>query len=434
MEGRTASIRFDDFKTEEAPLEHAGLAQGSPLSPILFAFFNADLVDQPVDTKGGAAAYIDYFRWRAGPSAEANLKKIQEEDIPRIEEWARRTGSCFAAEKTELIHLARKKKDLGKGEITMNGNTVKGSSTAKLLGVVFDQELRWKQHVQQAVKSATRTALAMGGLSHLRPTQMRQLYQACVIPRLDYASTIWDNPDKDRGLLRVLGSLQRAVLLKILSAFRTVATQTLEVEAYVTPTRPRLKQRAHNVITNLCTLPEGHPVQKVLERMKKRCIRKGTCAKLPLAEAIKTMDVEFAQNLETIDPRPLVPWRQRAFEAIDIDDGETATQKIIDIMSTPETVVFSDASGKKGNLGAAAVILDGQNRVKKSWQASVGSAKHWSVHAAELIAIYHAIGLVESEHVESHGVTFTIASDSKSALQAIAIPPTDQVNTSCAVY
>jgi hypothetical protein len=44
-------------------------------------------VDQPVDTRGGASAYIDdYFRWRAGPSAEANLKKIQDEDIPRIEE------------------------------------------------------------------------------------------------------------------------------------------------------------------------------------------------------------------------------------------------------------------------------------------------------------------------------------------------------------
>lgn len=53
MEGRAASIKFDDIETEMAPQENAGLVQGSLLSSILFAFFNADLVDQPVETKGG---------------------------------------------------------------------------------------------------------------------------------------------------------------------------------------------------------------------------------------------------------------------------------------------------------------------------------------------------------------------------------------------
>jgi hypothetical protein len=42
---RHASINFDDFQTEVTLLENAGLAQGSPLSPILFGFFNSVLVD-----------------------------------------------------------------------------------------------------------------------------------------------------------------------------------------------------------------------------------------------------------------------------------------------------------------------------------------------------------------------------------------------------
>ena len=35
MAGWQASVMFDDFETDRLPLENAGLAQGSPLSPIL---------------------------------------------------------------------------------------------------------------------------------------------------------------------------------------------------------------------------------------------------------------------------------------------------------------------------------------------------------------------------------------------------------------
>lgn len=140
MSDRHASIGFNDFRTEVAPLANAGLAQGSPLSPILFAFFNSDLVDQPVTFHGGASAFIDdYFRWRVGCSAEENLAKIQLEDIPRIEAWARRTGSCFPAEKTELIHLTRRKGEQLQGEIVMGGMVIEPSPQAKLLGVIFDR-------------------------------------------------------------------------------------------------------------------------------------------------------------------------------------------------------------------------------------------------------------------------------------------------------
>jgi ribonuclease HI len=91
-------------------------------------------------------------------------------------------------------------------------------------------------------------------------------------------------------------------------------------------------------------------------------------------------------------------------------------------MNTPETVIYPDASEKKGHLGAAVVMLDRHNEVKKSWQASIGTKAHWSTHLAELIAIFYAMEMIENPHEESRGKTFTIASDSKSALEAIANP------------
>ncbi|KAJ5240522.1 uncharacterized protein N7469_002113 [Penicillium citrinum] len=241
MTDRHANIGFDDFRTETAPLANAGLAQGSPLSPILSSFFNADLVDQPVTVHGGASAFIDdYFRWRVGSSTEENIAKIQSEDIPRIEKWKEGNGL--------------------QGQIVVKGTVVQPSPTAKPLGVVFDRELRWKEHVQQVIKRATKTTIALCGLRYLRPEQMRQLYQACVTPVVDYASTTWHDPLRDKTHLRHLNTLQRSSLIRILSAFRTVATSTLEVEAHVLPTHLRLRLRAQRTVAQLhnCTPYPGN--------------------------------------------------------------------------------------------------------------------------------------------------------------------------------
>ena len=93
---------------------------------------------------------------------------------------------------------------------------------------------------------------------------MRQLYQACVTPVVDYASTVWHDPLRDKTHLRHLNTVQRTALIRILSAFRTVATTTLEVEAHVLPTHLRLRHRAQNTIASLHTLPRDHPIWSAL--------------------------------------------------------------------------------------------------------------------------------------------------------------------------
>ena len=90
--------------------------------------------------------------------------------------------------------------------------------------------------------------------------------------------------------------------------------------------------------------------------------------------------------------------------------------------------MFSDASGQKNHLGAAAVALNGDLQASEWRQVSIGSMEHWSVYAAELMAIFYAISLVlqvtqkrqsQLDRVEHPA---TILSDSMSALQAIRNP------------
>ncbi|KAJ5111881.1 hypothetical protein NUU61_001511 [Penicillium alfredii] len=394
------------------------------------SFFNCDLVDQPVDFHGGASAFIDdYFRWRVGWSAEENLAKIQSEDIPRIEAWAQKTGSSFAAEKTELIHITRKRSEQCQGQILMNGNTITPSTTAKLLGVIFDHELRWKEHVQQVVKRATKVNIALGGLRQLRPEQMRQLYEACVVPVIDYASTVWHDPLRDKTHLRQLRTVQRTALIRVLSAFRTVATSTLEVEAHVLPTHLRLCHHGQNTITRLHTLPQKHPIWDTLLRAQRRRNNVRTRARFPLAETLKTMSPERLHELEMIDPTPLPPWRTEPFSKIEIEpDREIAMERAEQARSNSDIVIYSDTSGRQGHLGAAAVALDDSLETTEKIQIQVGPMEGWSVHAAELIGILYAINIINKIALQRRRSTdarvrsTTILSDSMSAIQAIQNP------------
>ncbi|KAK9847298.1 hypothetical protein MYU51_019615 [Penicillium brevicompactum] len=95
-----------------------------------------------------------------------------------------------------------------------------------------------------------------------------------------------------------------------------------------------------------------------LARAQRRRNNIGSYARFPLAEALKTMDLQRLNELETIDPRTLAPWRVDPFEKIEIDsDGEVARGRAEDIRSKSDIVVYSDASGRDGHLGAAVVAF-----------------------------------------------------------------------------
>lgn len=67
LSDRKAQMLINSYNSQTAELYRAGLPQGSPLSPVLFLFFNADLVQQKIDANGGSLAFIDdYTTWVTG--------------------------------------------------------------------------------------------------------------------------------------------------------------------------------------------------------------------------------------------------------------------------------------------------------------------------------------------------------------------------------
>jgi len=85
-----------------------------------------------------------------------------------------------------------------------------------------------------------------------------------------------------------------------------------------------------------------------------------------------------------IDPTPLPPWRKEAFSNIEIEsDREIAIERGETARATADIVVYSDASGRHGHLGAAAAVLNDLLETTDSMQVQVGPMDQWSVHAAD---------------------------------------------------
>lgn len=73
------------YESPVQDIHFTGIPQGSPLSPILYVFYNADLVDMEIDKKGGAISFVDDFNaWVTGLSAEENTIAIQQKILPRV--------------------------------------------------------------------------------------------------------------------------------------------------------------------------------------------------------------------------------------------------------------------------------------------------------------------------------------------------------------
>lgn len=105
--GRKASVVVGDYDSPVQDIEHAGIPQGSPLSsPVLYVFYNANLVQGCINKSGDPIGFIDdYNAWVVGPSAEENTRKLQTQLLPRAGKWARESGAVFEAHKTAFIHF-----------------------------------------------------------------------------------------------------------------------------------------------------------------------------------------------------------------------------------------------------------------------------------------------------------------------------------------
>ena len=166
------------------------------------------------------------------PTTQSNREEIKA-IITEALNWKRRSGATFEAEKTAIIHFTPKTHKLDQEPFTIKKQTVKPKDHVKILGVIMDTRLKYKEHIARAASKGLEAAMELRRLRDLSPSSARQLFKSTVTTVVDYASNVWMHAFKDKAI-RPINRVQRVGAQAIVGTFLTVA------EAYIVTAQSHL--------------------------------------------------------------------------------------------------------------------------------------------------------------------------------------------------
>jgi exonuclease III len=170
---RKTQIRlYEGLSTEFDVL--TGIPQGSPLSPILYLFYNADLLEIASRSSQVVTGYIDDTMFLVeGENTESTVHKL-EVLHRKADEWAYKHASVFAPAKYELIHFVYKGDKKKIKECTRpvdlgptNGveRIIRPKTHARYWGVILDSELNGMKHLDHIRDRVGKSIQALGSIA-----------------------------------------------------------------------------------------------------------------------------------------------------------------------------------------------------------------------------------------------------------------------------
>ncbi|KAL5606455.1 uncharacterized protein BROUX77_003648 [Berkeleyomyces rouxiae] len=372
LTGREVSLSIEGGEAVTGKVG-GSLPQGSPVSPILYMLYMADLHS----TCMGLGYADDGLLAVSSRNAKTNNLSITEL-LSKVDRWCRENELELDWDKTGLLHC-RPGGCSAKNTVELpNGNILKPSKSLRWLGVWWDSAFNFAEHAKQVTAKAKRTTnalRALAGVYHGTPVKsLLHVVRSCVLPQLTYASSTWSPfMHKTRGTQRLELAL-RAVLRAALPVHCTTPIKLLHIFSAVPTMEMLLRDYERAAAIRASTVDNYHLLYITelgghIDEYKKMLPN-------PIHESEKLLPEEKGP------PEPLPP---------QLDKEEAAEQHQREVAeSNPNTVwAYSDGSrDENGRTGAGWAIFCGGTKLCEGF-GSCGTLRE--VADAEAVAAANAV-------------------------------------------
>lgn len=377
------------YPTQSTPVSlHAplGSPQGSPLSPLLWSIMISSLLDLSHPANVHIQAFADDITLVVAGKTRLQIQTLANKTLHMIHTWSNQHHITFNPSKCNFIlignHYLKRPPT-----IKLGNHNIRHTHELNILGIIFDHKLSFIPHTTYLRDKIYKHTIALSLFSGLHwgfsPKHFRALYTRSLERIITYGAPVFFQPTPNSHLIRKLISIQRIPLLKICKAFSTVSNASINILTNILPIEYTLSREI--ALFHIFQLKQPYTLYETTYDPNK------------IQHHIDIWDTHPAQLL-----------------SFPFTIGKTSLHQ----MSHETTYnIYTDGSLLNETVGAAFVTLDNLQHITMYGRYKLPSFT--SIYEAELQAIKQAL---LSAVTLPRGCSFTLFSDSRSALNAIANP------------
>ena len=191
LSNRQQFVTYNDVSSGTNVLK-CGVPQGSILGPLLFLIYINDLANickhtMPIFFADDSNLFIN------GKDASKIELELNEE-LSNIASWLKINKLSLNVDKTQFMIFSRKQNQIENIVIRIEGQIIEHVTQTKFLGVIIDEKLTWRNHVNH-IHVSTKIAKGIGILIKARFCLNREtlvsLYYTFIYPYLTYCNSVW---------------------------------------------------------------------------------------------------------------------------------------------------------------------------------------------------------------------------------------------------